>query len=619
MVRPMSAAPVTSAAEMGESPVRHALRRLSVYLRRNGIYYTGWTILTLFYVAAFVAVPILVGWAIEGALSKDVSQSEMTFRFSTLLGVALVRGVLRFFSRYLVFTAAREVEYEMRNDLFGHLQRLPQSFYFNWRTGDLMSRCVNDLNAVRLMLGPGLLSVVQTPVLFLGVLVAMFVLDPLLALLVIIPYPLFILIARAFGTSLHMRSLEQQVGLANLSNQVQEVVSGISVVKAYAMESEQARRFKDVNEDLYRRVLRLVVVNGAMPAITGLLPAAGMFAVLLVGGSRIHDGHMDVAEFFTFAMYIWELTFPTFIMGWVVALVQRGSAAMQRIDEVLSVEPSIRDHSEVEAVESLRGEVEFRNLHFRYGDESSAVALEDLSLHVPAGSTLGVVGPVGSGKTTLASVIPRLYEVDDGQVFLDGVDVNRLPLGMLRSNIAMVPQDSFLFSLSLAENVAYGLGEGASEAEVAQAAQRAQLTKDIHELPDGFATLVGERGVMLSGGQRQRTALARALALRPSILILDDTLSAVDAATEAAIQAELSEVFKGRTVVVVASRVSTVRDCDQIIVMDQGRLVEHGTHASLMANQGLYARLASEQSRPGPKNEDPGTTESTSPAQESTS
>ena len=467
-----------------------------------------------------------------------------------------------------------------------------------------MSRCVNDLNAVRLMLGPGLLSVVQTPVLFLGVLVAMFVLDPLLALLVIIPYPLFIFIARAFGTSLHTRSLEQQVGLANLSNQVQEVVSGIPVVKAYAMESEQARRFKDVNEDLYRRVLRLVVVNGAMPAITGLLPAAGMFVVLLIGGSRIHDGQMDVAEFFTFAMYIWELTFPTFIMGWVVALVQRGSAAMQRIDEVLSVEPSIRDHGEVEDVKALRGEIEFRDLHFRYDDEQPAMAIQGLNLHVPAGSTLGLVGPVGSGKTTLASVIPRLFEVEDGQVFLDGIDINRLSLSMLRSNIAMVPQDSFLFSMTLAENVAYGLSATPSEEEVTQAAERAQLTKDIHELPDGFSTLVGERGVMLSGGQRQRTALARALALRPSILILDDTLSAVDAATESAIQEELDEVFEGRTVLVVASRVSTVRGCDQIAVMDQGRLVEMGTHAALMAKQGLYARLASEQARTDDESED---------------
>jgi ATP-binding cassette subfamily B protein len=556
--------------------VIHALRRLAVYIRRNRGYYALCVLTILGYVAGFVAVPVLVGWVVRAAV-EGLPRDEIAVRCVWLSAAVIAGAIMRYFSRTLVFNAAREVEYEIRNDLFAHLQRLPQSFYFHWRTGDLMSRCVNDLNSVRLLLGPGLLSVVQTPVLFLGVLVAMFAINAKLALLVLLPYPAFILIARAFGGSFHLRNLAVQSGLADLSNQVQESVSGIAAVKAYAIEGVREQRFAEANQALYRRHLELVRVMAAMPAIVAMLPAMAMFMVLLVGGEEIGAGRMQVDAFFTFAMFIYQLTFPTFIMGWVVALVQRGAAAMH---------------------DQLRGEIEFRGLDFRYPGEGAerGPALREIRLRVPAGSTLGVVGPVGSGKTTLASLIPRLFEVDDGQLFLDGVDVNRIPLATLRSSIAMVPQDSFLFSLSLADNVAYGLPQ-TDRAVVEEAARRAQLHKDIAELPDGYETLVGERGVMLSGGQRQRTALARALALQPSILILDDTLSAVDAETEAAIQEGLAEVFSGRTVLVVASRVSSVQDCDRIAVLEGGRIVERGAHVELLAAGGLYARLAREQER----------------------
>jgi ATP-binding cassette subfamily B protein len=304
---------------------------------------------------------------------------------------------------------------------------------------------------------------------------------------------------------------------------------------------------------------------------------------------------MTVGDFFAFSMYVFQLTFPTFIMGWVVALVQRGAVSMQRIDEMLSVEPSIADAEDAVPPREIRGEIEFRNLTFRYqSEEAREPALRDVSLRVPAGTTLGVVGPVGSGKSTLASLIARLYELEDGELFVDGVDVNRIPLAALRSSIAMVPQDPFLFSMTLGDNVAFGV-ERATRGLVVEAAARAQLAKDVEDLPDGYDTIVGERGVMLSGGQRQRTALARALALDPAILVLDDTFSAVDAETEAEIQRQLEDVLEGRTVVIVSSRVSAVREAEQIAVLDAGRVAELGTHAELVAAGGLYARLAREQ------------------------
>lgn len=589
----MSAAAGAGGA-VGEAPGRRAvLRRLGAYmLRERGLYTLG-VATTLGYTACFVAVPILVGWSVQ-AVQDQLGAAEIARRTGWLAGVTVVRSLLRFVSRTEVFNAAREIEYALRNDLFEHLQRLPQSFFGRWRTGDLMSRCVNDLTAVRLLLGPGLLSVIQNPILFVATFAAMFALDAWLALLVLLPYPLFILIAQRFGRAMHASNLAMQVGQAELSSQLQEAVSGIAVVKAYAMEDAVRERFEAASHDLYRRVLRVVRVDGAMQAVVGLLPMLGLWVVFAVGGSEIRSGRMQLADFFTFTMYIYEITFPTFIMGWVFALVQRGTAAMQRIDEVLSVVPAIADREDAEPVAALSGEIELRQLSFRYGDEGRAPALDGVSLRVPAGTVLGVVGPVGSGKTTLVSLIPRLYEVRDGAVFLDGVDVNRIPLRTLRSSIAMVPQDSFLFSMSLAENVAYGLAE-AEPARVREACERAQLAKDVADLPAGYDTLVGERGVMLSGGQRQRAALARALALRPSILILDDTLSSVDAETEAAIQRSLAEVFEGRTVLLVASRVSTVRDADWIVVLDGGRIVEQGGHDALVAAGGLYARLAREQ------------------------
>jgi ATP-binding cassette subfamily B protein len=589
----MNGADQIAATREGRGSVGAALARLTQYVVANRGYYTVWSLLTLGYVGTFLAVPLLIGRTVE-AIGEGATAGEVVQLAMTLAGIGALGGVLRYYSRVLVFNAAREIEYEIRNDLFAHLQRLPQSFYFDWRTGDLMSRCVNDLNSVRMLLGPGLLSVVQTPILYIGALSVMFYMDWQLAALVLVPYPLFIVITRSLGKGMYRWSIAVQEGLADLSNQLQETIAGISVVKTYAMEGVTRQRFADANESLLHRHLKLVLVQGGMPAITGLLPAAAMLIIFFVGIGKIEAGLMTKGEFFTFAMLIYQLTFPTFMIGWVFSLVQRGSAAMQRIDEVLATQPSIADRDDSVALDDLRGDIEFRGLTFHYPTAGREPALRDISLNVPAGSTLGIVGPVGSGKTTLASVIPRLYEVEDGHVFIDGIDVNRLEIQTLRSNISMVPQDSFLFSMSLAENVAYGLPE-TDPKQVAVAVERAQLAKDLAELPHGLATMVGERGVMLSGGQRQRTALARALALDPRILILDDTLSSVDAATEQAIQESLDELFAGRTVVCISHRISSVRNCDQIVVLEDGVITGQGTHNELLLAGGFYARTAREQ------------------------
>ncbi len=589
----MSAATAAASAAGAGSHGRPGLRRLRVYLVHNARTYAVWALATLGYVAAFVAVPLLIGRAIA-AVEQGLPAAELRIRCGWIVLATALRFGLRYGSRTLVFNAAREVEYELRNDLFAHLQRLPQSFFTRTRTGDLMSRCVNDLGSVRLLLGPGLLNLLQTPVLFLSVLGSMLVLDARLALLVLLPYPFFIVIARGFGGTLHRTNLAVQEGLAALSNDLQETISGVAVVRTYGMEHVMSARFARANDALLARQLELVRVNAAMPPILSVLPAAAMWLLLLVGGREVMSGGMRVADFFTFSMFVYELTFPTFIMGWVVALVQRGAAAMQRIDDVLSEEPSIADRPDAAAVTGLRGEIEFRALEFRHAGDAREPVLRDLTLRVPAGTSLGVVGPVGSGKTTLASLIPRLLEVPDGRLFLDGIDINRIPLATLRKSIAMVPQDAFLFSMTLAENIAYGCPE-ADRAVIEEAAVRAQLARDVADFPQGYETIVGERGVMLSGGQRQRAALARALVLQPRILILDDTLSSVDAETEAAIQRSLHAMFAGRTVVVIAHRVSSVRDCDQIIVLDEGRVTERGSHAELIALGGAYANLARQQ------------------------
>ena len=562
------------------------LARLFAYMRlAPGAYVLG-GVLTLLYVAFFQLIPI-AGRNIVAALEGPPEEFQPAIRFLVIAALGL--AVTRLFSRIVMFNVGREIEFRIRNDYFTHLQSLPQSFYLAHRTGDLMSRAVNDINSIRLFLGMGLLNLLQTPVLFLGALVVMLRVDAVLTLWSMASFPVFVLVTRHYSRFMFQANLAGQEQLGKVSTVVQENASGALVVKSYDLADLERERFEEQNQELFRRMMRVGVMQTTMFASVGLVPSISAALVLWLGGRRVQAGLLGVEDLWLFWGYIAMLTFPIMMLGFVVAITQRGLAALERLGSVLDIVPSIRDREDAAAVSKVDGRVEFRNLTFTYPG-SYLPALRNIDLTVEAGSTVGIVGPVGSGKTTLVSLVPRILEVDDGEIFIDGVDLNRMPVQVLRSSIAMVPQDSFLFSISVAENIRYGVPD-ASLREVRGAAARAQVEREIEEFEDGFETVVGERGVTLSGGQRQRVALARAMILRPSILILDDSLSSVDHGTEEAILGDIEGKRRGRTCFIVAHRISAVRGADQIVVLEDGRITERGTHRELVELGGFYASL----------------------------
>jgi ATP-binding cassette subfamily B protein len=550
-------------------------------------------LLTVAYAVLFPFVPLAsrrVVQQIESGAGLDAVRDAAL----VLIGLGVVVAAARFASRFLMFRAARQIEFEVRGDLCAHLQRLPQSYFASNRTGDLMSRAVNDVNNLRMFLGMGVMNLFQTPILYLTTISAMLWLDWRVALCVLVPYVAFVGIARAFGRHLHAASLAVQEQLGALSAVVQENASGVLVVRSYAMESSEGMRFGRENDDLYRKQVRLAKIDAGMQPVIAMMPTLSQILLVMIGGYAVIAGRMTIADFVAFYLFIVQLTFPTFMLGFVIAMAQRGLVALDRLGEVMDTIPSIRDRTDVEPMDAIRGSVEVRNLTLGYGDDLREPALRDVSFKVEAGQTVGIVGAVGAGKSTLVNAIPQLLEVPRDTVLIDDVDVMRVPLNLLRRSIAMVPQDSFLFSTTIAENIAFGMTDATPE-QVLEAAGRADIRQEIEDLPFGFDTVVGERGITLSGGQRQRVALARALILRPSILILDDALSSVDAATEESILKQLRSARFGRTCFIVAHRISAVRDADQILVLENGRLIERGRHDELMKLEGFYAKLARRQ------------------------
>jgi ATP-binding cassette subfamily B protein len=523
-----------------------------------------------------------------------------------VVGVFVAKGIFQFLTRWVLIGISRDIEFDLRNDLFAHLERLSYSYYQRNRTGDIMARATNDLNAVRNLLGPAIMYSANTIVFTALAVGYMFKISPKLTMYAFLPLPVASIAIQYFGRQIHERFERIQAMFSDISARAQENFSGARVIRAYVQEEAEIAAFEGANQEYIRRSLGLVRLMGMLWPTLELMLGIASVIVLWVGGRQVLMGKMNVGEFVAFTTYMAQLMWPVIALGWVISIFQRGTASLVRINEILTQQPEIADEvafaldngataEDARLSTSIQGEIEFRNLNFAY---NGTFVLKDINLRIPAGSSLAIVGPTGSGKTTLVNLIPRIYDSEPGAVLIDGRPIRQFPLDSLRRHIGFVPQETFLFSDTIRENIAFGISEENGEASLDQikaAAEAANIAQDIESFPEGYNTTVGERGITLSGGQKQRTAIARALLRSPRILILDDALSSVDTHTEDKILNHLREIMRGRTTIFISHRVSTVRNADAIAVFHQGRIVELGTHDQLIARNGYYTDLYNKQ------------------------
>jgi ATP-binding cassette subfamily B protein len=542
--------------------------------------------------------PRLIGLAIDklktGLETKQIDEQGLLVYAGFVVGLSLVAGFFTFLTRQTIIVVSRHIEFDLRNDFLAHIQKMPLSYFQNTSTGDLMAHATNDISAVRNALGPGIMYPTDTLMTFTMALAMMLWADWKLTLLALIPLPLVSYAVYYLGKLIHQKFEVRQEQFSLLTQRAQENLSGIRIVKAYVREAYEIARFHGLSFDYLKKNLVLAKIQSVMWPLMFMLVGCSIVITLYFGGMQVIEGTITIGTLTAFLGYLSILIWPMIAFGWVTNILQQGAASMARLARIYDAVPDIRDSAETDAtIKTIEGQIEFRNVSFTHKNAATA-SLRDINLRIPKGSTLAVVGYTGSGKSTLINLIPRLYEATEGTVLIDGVDVRKIPLEVLRSNIGYVQQETFLFSESVLENISYGVDNGTVD-HVGHAADIAQIARDVQDFPRGFETMIGERGITLSGGQKQRTSIARAVIRDPKILILDDALSSVDTYTEEEILKRLRTMMHGRTSIIISHRISTVKEAGMIVVLDRGRIVEQGTHESLVASGGIYAELYEKQ------------------------